>query len=330
MSPPSEQDDIVRVENLTVVYRTVYGPLKSLNSVNFRVRRGESVSIVGESGSGKSTLGLAIVRLLPPNGYYQSGSLILDGKDMVGMSERAVRNVRGSSAFMIFQDPLNTLNPVKRVDVQMMEAIKSRCKQEGKHFDSDKARNEAIQKLSDVRMPDPEKIISRYPHELSGGQIQRVVISMGLLMRPKLMIADEPTSALDVTIQAQVMELMRELQREYNMSIIFITHDINVAHSISDRMVVMYAGEVIESAPTDEIVKSALHPYSEALIASIPRTTKRQGRLNAIAGSPPDMISPPEGCRFHPRCPRVMDVCHVRSPGVTRMDDDEVRCFLYG
>lgn len=225
---------------------------------------------------------------------------------------------------------MNTLNPVKRIDIQMLEAIRSRHKQEGKPFNEGEARKEAVEKLEDVRMPDADKIIARYPHQLSGGQIQRVVISMGLLMRPKLMIADEPTSALDVTIQAQVLELMRELQREYNMSIIFITHDINIANSISDRMVVMYAGEIVESAPTSQLVRNALHPYSQALIASIPRTTKSQGKLNAIAGAPPDMFSPPQGCRFNPRCTRAMDVCRVKSPPTTQKDESEVRCFLYG
>ena len=330
MSTSSDDGNIVSVEDLTITYRTVYGNLVALNSVNFKVRRGESVSIVGESGSGKSTLGLSIVRLLPLNAMYTRGRILLDGRDVVTLSNREINLVRGSTAFMIFQDPLNVLNPVKRIDVQMLEAIRSRQKHEGKPFNDKEARKEAIKKLDDVRMPDSEKIITRYPHQLSGGQIQRVVISMGLLMRPKLLIADEPTTALDVTIQAQVLDLMRQLQHEYQMSIIFITHDINVAHTISDRMVVMYAGEAIESQPTTKLVKNPLHPYSQALIASIPTTTKSQGNLRAIMGSPPDMLSPPRGCRFHPRCPQVMPVCSLKSPPTTTKDDTEVRCFLYG
>jgi len=330
MSSSNDGGYTLRIEDLSITYRTVYGQLRALNGVNLAVERGESVAIVGESGSGKSTLGLATVRLLPPNASYDGGRIILDGNDVIKMNRGAVSRMRGRSAFMIFQDPLNTLNPVKRVDVQLLEAIQTRAKGEGKRFDDREALKEAIDKLNDVRMPDPEMVITRYPHQLSGGQIQRVVISMGLLMRPKLMIADEPTSALDVTIQAQVLKLLRDLQHEYDMSIIFVTHDITVAHSISDRLVVMYAGEIVESGPAADLVTHPMHPYADALIKSIPTTTKSQGRLMAIAGSPPDMISPPEGCRFHPRCPQVMDICWKKSPPVTHLKGDDVRCFLYG
>jgi peptide/nickel transport system ATP-binding protein len=326
----SDDHYVVDVQGLTITYKTVYGPLAALNAIDFKVKRGESVAIVGESGSGKSTLGLSIVKLLAPNAIYQTGHIILDGKDVVKMTSSEVSQMRGTTVFMIFQDPLNTLNPVKRIDIQMLEAIRVRNKKEGKPFNEDEARREAIEKLSDVRMPDAERIITRFPHQLSGGQIQRVVISMGLLMRPKLMIADEPTSALDVTIQAQVLDLLRQLQREYDMGIMFVTHDINVAHNISDRMVVMYAGEIAESAPTDKLVNNALHPYSQALISSIPTTTKSEGMLTAITGSPPDMVSPPKGCRFHPRCPQVMPICSNQSPPYFHKDDDDVRCFLYG
>ncbi|MGA2665547.1 MAG: ABC transporter ATP-binding protein [Nitrososphaerales archaeon] len=330
MTSRDDSNDIVSVENLVITYRTVYGSLQALNGVNFTVARGESVSIVGESGCGKSTLGLATVHLLPLNARYTGGRLMLDGKDVAKMSGREILAMRGTTAFMIFQDPLNTLNPVKRIDAQMLEAIRSRARHEGASFNEQEALKEAIDKLEDVRMPDPSTIIRRYPHQLSGGQIQRVVIAMGLLMRPKLMIADEPTSALDVTVQAQVLKLLRDLQREYNMSIIFITHDINVAYSICDRMVVMYAGEVVESGDSDKVTRNPLHPYAQALIRSVPRTTKEEGRLTAISGALPNMITPPSGCRFHPRCPYVMDVCRGTSPPVFEKDGDKVRCYLYG
>lgn len=329
MSAPDNGGNILSAENLAITYETVYGTLKAINGLDFSVARGESVAIVGESGCGKSTLGLAIVRLLPLNAKYAAGRLLLDGKDVAKMGNREVLAMRGSTAFMIFQDPLNTLNPVKRVDVQMLEAIRSRCKHEGKPFDEPEALKEAVDKLADVRMPDPDTIITRYPHQLSGGQIQRVVIAMGLLMRPKLMICDEPTSALDVTVQAQVLKLLRDLQHEYNMSIIFITHDINVAYSICDTMMVMYAGELVECGGADKVTKNPLHPYAKALINSVPRMTKDQGRLTAISGSPPNMLNPPEGCRFHPRCPHVMDVCRAASPSETVENGDLVRCFLY-
>jgi peptide/nickel transport system ATP-binding protein len=329
LSLPGTDGNIISVENLAISYRTVYGTLKALNGVNLSVARGESVAIVGESGCGKSTLGLATVHLLPLNATYTGGRLMLDGRDVATMNRQEVISMRGSTAFMIFQDPLNSLNPVKRVDAQMLEAIRSRSKHEKQSFKEDEARKEAVEKLEDVRMPDPEVIIRRYPYQLSGGQIQRVVIAMGLLMRPKLMIADEPTSALDVTVQAQVLKLMRDLQREYQMSIIFITHDINVAYNICDRMVVMYAGEVVESGDSGKITKKPLHPYSQALINSIPRTTKDMGRLTTISGAPPNMLNPPNGCRFHPRCPYVMDVCKTNSPPQTEKQEELVRCFLY-
>ena len=329
MTASGDGGDILSVENLAITYRTIYGPIRALNEVNFTVARGESVSIVGESGCGKSTLGLATVHLLPLNARYSGGRLLLDGKDVAKMSNNEVRAMRGSTAFMIFQDPLNTLNPVKRIDAQMLEAIRSRARHGQSSFNEKEAVKEAVDKLEDVRMPDPDSIIRRYPHQLSGGQIQRVVIAMGLLMRPKLMIADEPTSALDVTVQAQVLKLLRDLQHEYNMSIIFITHDINVAYSICDRMIVMYAGEVVESGDSDKVTKDPLHPYAQALIRSVPRTTKDQGRLTAISGALPNMIAPPSGCRFHPRCPYAMPVCSVSSPPITEKDGDLVRCFLY-
>jgi len=330
MSTPDTGETILSAENLAIDYRTVYGTLSALNGVNLSVVKGESVSFVGDSGCRKSTLGLATVRLLPLNASYSGGRLMLDGKNVATMSNREVVSMRGSTAFMIFQDPLNTLNPVKRVDAQMLEAIRSRARHERVSFNEKEAQKEAVGKLEDVRMPDPESIITRYPHQLSGGQIQRVVIAMGLLMRPKLMIADEPTSALDVTVQAQVLKLLRELQREYNMSIIFITHDINVAYNICDRMAVMYAGEVVEYGEAGKVTRNALHPYSQALIKSVPRTTKDQGRLTTISGAPPNMLNPPDGCRFHTRCPYVMDICKLKSPSEVEKDGELVRCFLHG
>jgi peptide/nickel transport system ATP-binding protein len=321
---------LLEINDLSVEYKTVYGRLKALNGIDLSIDKGESVSLVGESGSGKSTLGLSIVRLLPLNASYTSGSILLDGKDIVAMSDAEAKAIRGTVVFMIFQDPLNSLNPVKKVSTQMFEALNTKYKREGRGFDEKLAYQQAIESLKSVRMPDPELIIERYPHQLSGGQIQRVVIAMGLLMLPKLLIADEPTSALDITIQAQVLKLMSELKKEYGMSIMFITHDISVAYNISDRMEVMYAGEVDEDRSTDEVLKNPLHPYSKALISSIPRVTKREAKLKAIQGSPPDMLNPPQGCRFHPRCPAVMDVCRTNNPRYTKMNSGRVRCFLYG
>ena len=310
-------------------YTTIYGPLTALNGMDLDIDRGESVAVIGESGSGKSTLGLSIVKLLPGNATYTGGRVVLDGKDVVKMSRREAVSMRGTEVFMIFQDPLNTLNPVKRVSVQMLEALQTRYAREGKSFDEDEARGEAVERMKDVRLPDAASMINRYPHELSGGQIQRVVIAMGLLLKPKLLIADEPTSALDVTVQAQVIKLMNELREERGMAVLFITHDISVAYAVADRFVVMYAGEVSELGPTQKVIQSPLHPYSQALIASIPAKSRKEGRLDSIPGSPPNMLDPPAGCRFHPRCQYAMDVCRTTEPKVTEKDERKLRCWLY-
>jgi len=320
---------LLDVGELKINYGTVYGNLEAVKGLNFSVDKGESVAIVGESGCGKSTLGLAIVRLLPPNATYD-GRIVLDGKDVLKLDKNEVRRIRGTDVFMIFQDPLNSLNPVKRVSTQLMEALAVKRRRAGMSLDHEAAHKDMIEGLTSVRMPDPEVILQRYPHQLSGGQIQRVVIAMALLMKPKLLIADEPTSAVDVTIQAQVIKLINELKKEYGMSVLFITHDMAVAYTVADRFLVMYAGELSESGPVGKVVKSPLHPYTMALVNSIPTKSRNEGQLNAIPGSPPNMLSPPPGCRFHPRCPRVMDVCKINDPGNTKMDERTLRCHLYG
>jgi peptide/nickel transport system ATP-binding protein len=320
---------LLEVGELKVNYGTVYGNLEAVRGLNFSVDKGESVAIVGESGCGKSTLGLAIVRLLPPNATY-GGRIVLDGKDILKLKKNEVRMIRGTDVFMIFQDPLNSLNPVKRVDAQLMEAIFIKQRRAGMSLDEKAAHKAMVEGLTSVRMPDPEVILQRYPHQLSGGQIQRVVIAMSLLMKPKLLIADEPTSAVDVTIQAQVIKLINELKKEYGMSVLFITHDMAVAYTVADRFLVMYAGELSESGPVNKVVNSPLHPYTMALVNSIPTKSRNEGQLNAIPGSPPNMLSPPLGCRFHPRCPRVMDICRTSDPGNTEMDERTLRCHLYG
>jgi peptide/nickel transport system ATP-binding protein len=320
---------LLDIEGLHVTYETIYGPIEALNGLSLQVDRGESVAIVGESGCGKSTLGLAIVKLLPPNGRYNGGSLNLDGRDITKISNREATAIRGSEAFMIFQDPLNTLNPVKRVSAQLIEALRTRYKREGKDLDEGEAYDEGVAELKKVRLPDPEILMERYPHQLSGGQIQRVVIAMGLILKPKLLIADEPTSALDVTIQAQVLKLMNDLKKEYNLSVLFITHDISVAHAAADKFLVMYAGELSELGPAADVTHKPLHPYSQALVNSIPRKSRKEGELPVIPGSPPNMLDPPAGCRFHPRCPMVMQRCRTDSPKVSKPEGRLLRCWLF-
>jgi len=320
---------LLQIEDLQITFRTVYGPLTAVNGASLGVEKGESVAIIGESGAGKSTVGLAIVRLLPPNAEITGGRMVLDGRDISRLTAKDAVSVRGVEAFMIFQDPLNSLNPVKRVSHQMVEALGVRYKREHKTFNEKEAHKEAVEKMEAVRLPDPEVMIERYPHQLSGGQIQRVVIAMGLLLKPKLLIADEPTSALDVTIQAQVLKLMNDLKKEYGMSILFITHDISVAHAIADKFLVMYAGQVSEFGPSTKVLKNPLHPYTQALTSSIPTRSRSDGVLKSIPGYPPNMLRPPNGCRFHPRCPRAMDVCKSQNPVDILKDDRLVRCWLY-
>lgn len=320
---------LLEIRDLHVTYDTIYGAIESINGVFLNIEKKECVALVGESGSGKSTLGLSIVKLLPPNGHYKSGTINLNGKEVSKMKQKEAISIRGNDVFMVFQDPLNTLNPVKRVDVQLLDALRVRYKRAGKGFDADEARKEAIEKLRDVRLPDPEVIIDRYPHQLSGGQIQRVVIAMGLLLRPKLLIADEPTSALDVTIQAQVLKLMNDLKRDYDMSILFITHDITVAYAIADRFLVMYAGEVSELGEAAGVIGKPLHPYSKALVDTVPMKSRKEGWLPTIPGSPPNMLAPPSGCRFHPRCSYVMDKCRTQSPELSNVEGRQLRCWLF-
>ncbi|ADN50763.1 ABC transporter ATP-binding protein [Vulcanisaeta distributa] len=321
---------LLEVKDLSVVYRTPFGIVNALNDVTFSIDKGESLAVVGESGSGKSTLALAVARLLPPNARYVSGSIVFDGIDILRLSSDEMRKIRGTGIFMVFQEPATSLNPVFKVKDQLMEAVRIRYEREGNTFDESKAINEIMSVLKDVRIPDPELIIERYPHQLSGGQIQRVMIAMGLLMRPKLYIADEPTSALDVTVQAQILKLLKDLKNEYGISILFITHDIAVASIIGDSIMVLYAGQLMELGPAKNVIYEPRHPYTQALLSSIPKISKFEGRLPIIGGSVPNLLNPPPGCRFHPRCPHRMDVCDKVVPNLVKVNNVHVRCHLYG
>jgi len=315
---------LLDVQSLSVNYRTERGLVKALNGVNFSVDEKESIALVGESGSGKSTLGISIVRLLPANASYSGGDILLGGKSVLSMNDREVRAIRGRMVFMVFQDPLNSLNPVKKVGDQILEALRLKGMREG-----EVDQKEVVQAFKDVRIPDPDVIMQRYPHELSGGQIQRVIIAMGLLMKPKLLIADEPTSAVDVTLQAQILKLLNDLKEEYGLSVVFITHDISVAYNIADKIAVMYAGNLVELGPTEAVIKSSLHPYTKGLISCIPAGRKNQGLLNTVPGSPPSLVHPPTGCRYHPRCPYVMEICKSQDPEFLPVEKSSVACWLY-
>jgi peptide/nickel transport system ATP-binding protein len=318
---------LLEVQGLYVNYRTEQGVVRSLNGVNLSIGEKESIALVGESGSGKSTLGISIVKLLPPNGSYAGGEILLNGKNILTMNDSEIRAIRGRVVFMVFQDPLNSLNPVKKVGDQITEALRLKGMRGEQDRETDS--REVVEAFKDVRIPDPSVVLQRYPHELSGGQIQRVIIAMGLLMKPKLLIADEPTSAVDVTLQAQILKLLNDLKEEYGLSVIFITHDISVAYNVADRIAVMYAGNLVEIGPTADVIKSSLHPYTQALISCIPSGRKSAGLLKTVPGTPPSLLHPPAGCKYHPRCPYVMEICRSKEPELIPAGNSYVACWLF-
>jgi oligopeptide/dipeptide ABC transporter ATP-binding protein len=314
-------DTLLRVEGLTVEYRTRAGFLRALDRVSLSVRRGEIVSVVGETGSGKSTLALAIIRLLPRSARV-AGKVLYNGVNLLELDEESMRRFRGREIAMIFQEPKAALNPLLTVGSQLIEAIEAHDE-----IERSRAREMAVEMLSKVGLPDPERILSRYPHELSGGMAQRVMIAMALLLKPKLLLADEPTSALDVSVQAQILDLLYRMVRELRTSVLFITHDLGVAAEVSDRVAVMYAGKVVEVAGVYDIFEKPLHPYTVGLLDSVPGGGRE---LKGIEGEPPSLINPPPGCRFHPRCPYAMDVCRRQEPPEVEVKDDHyVACHLY-
>lgn len=319
---------LLKIKNLNVSYNTVAGKYKVIDNLNLEIKEGELVSLVGESASGKSTLGQVISRMLPPVGIA-TGEVFLENVNVLKLSEKEMTKLRGTSVFMIFQNPLNSLNPVKRVGTQLLEALFIRSERANRQITEEEAKKEVIEAMTSLRLPDPEKIMERYPHELSGGQVQRVVICMALLLKPKLLIADEPTTALDVTIQAQVIKLLRDLNKETGLSIIFITHDVGLAYVLSNKMLVFYAGRVMELGKTVDLVKKPMHPYTSGLIASIPSAPKNTGKLYSIPGSPPSYLDLPEGCKFNPRCKFVFEKCRSKEPDAIQINDREIRCWLY-
>lgn len=300
-------DEILRVENLKVSFQTEGGRVGVINDVSFGLKKGETLGIVGESGSGKSVTSLSIMRLLPyPAGHIDAGKILLDGDDIRLKPITDMYKIRGNRISMIFQEPMTSLNPVHKIGKQLAECFEL-------HFPemkADEIRKESIDILAKVGIPLPEKRLNEFPHQLSGGLRQRVMIAMALSCKPDILIADEPTTALDVTIQAQILKLMKDLQEEMNMSIIFITHDLGVIAEICDRVVVMYSGQVVETADVYELFEKPSHPYTQGLLNSIPRMEqKSKTHLDTIEGMVPDFSNLPPGCRFQNRCPHAKDSC---------------------
>ncbi|MEM0050610.1 MAG: ABC transporter ATP-binding protein [Conexivisphaerales archaeon] len=319
----------LELNDVNVYYKTPLGKVHILHSINVNFEKGHSIGIVGESGSGKSTLGHAIVNLLPPNGIL-NGQILFNGNNLVSLRRSQMTKVRGTGIFMIMQDPFSSLDPVKKVGRQLIEALKVKYERLNESLDEQKAYLEINKRLRDVKFPDPENVIERYPYQLSGGQIQRIVIAMGLLLEPTVLIADEPTSALDVSIQAQIMTLLAELQRSYNMTLLFITHDLSVAYTVSDMITILYAGRIMEYGATDDVILNPMHPYTEGLLKSFPKGRYVDGPLYTLKGAPPTFFDLPSGCKFNPRCPYVFSRCYEEEPQLyLQKDGRKVRCFLH-
>jgi peptide/nickel transport system ATP-binding protein len=319
---------LLEVSDLTVHFRTDDGVVKAVDGVSYSVERGRALGIVGESGSGKSVSSLTVMGLTRFAGNAEiSGSIVLDGQDVLGASDEDLRRMRGNQVAMIFQDPLSSLHPFYRVGDQLVEAVQAH------HDDVSKAQamDRAVEMLGLVGIPEPRRRVDAYPHEFSGGMRQRVMIAMALINEPKLLIADEPTTALDVTVQAQILELIQRLQAELDTAIVMITHDLGVVAEVADDIAVMYAGRIVEHAPKDTIFATPEHPYTWGLLKSIPRLgTGRDEPLVPIPGRPPSLIVPPPGCSFHPRCPYVRESHKRIEPELapSAADGHSVACLL--
>jgi len=309
---------MLRVENLVTRFHTYDGVVRALEGVSFEVREGEIFGLVGETGCGKSVTTYSTLRLLPSTGRVHSGRITLAGESLLDASESRMREVRGGEIAMIFQDPLSALNPVMRVGDQIAESVW--LHDDLPDAEAVAARVEEV--LGEVRMPDPVGAMRAFPHELSGGMQQRVMIAMALAGRPKMLIADEPTTALDVTIQSQVLQLLRQLKQEAGLTVLLITHDLGVVAELCDRVAVMYAGTIVETAPVAELFGNPRHPYTQGLLAALPGTSDT---LAPIPGRVPDLLNPPSGCRFHPRCPLAVDRCRAEAPEL-RGDTRQVAC----
>lgn len=317
---------VLTVNDLHVSFDTYAGEVKAVRGVTFDLNEGEVLAIVGESGCGKSVTAQTIMKLNPmPPARIVSGEIQLGEHDIVNASEKDMMAIRGKDVSMIFQDPMTCLNPTMQVGKQLTEAIKHHRK-----MSQDEAHKEAIRLLEMVKIPNPEQRANQYPHEFSGGMRQRVMIAMALSCAPKLLIADEPTTALDVTIQAQIMDLLKEIKEKTNTAIILITHDLGVVASMADRVAVMYAGKIVETGAAEDIFYRPSHPYTKALLKSLPTTDMdRSERLVSIAGTPPDLLNPPVGCGFASRCDNCMKICHQQLPPTFELGQQhQASCWL--
>ncbi|RLE10862.1 ABC transporter ATP-binding protein [Candidatus Aerophobetes bacterium] len=315
--------NLLTIQDLRVYYYLREGAVRAVDGVSFFMKRGETVGLVGESGSGKSTLGLSILKLVSSPGKIVSGKILFNGNDIAGWNEKKMRLLRGSRISMVFQDPMTSLNPLMRIEEHLVETIRTHQK-----IPKAEAKKKASLLLNEVGIP-PERG-GDYPHQFSGGMRQRIGIALAIALNPDLLIADEFTSSLDVIVQFQILNLMKKLKASHQMGLIFISHDISLVSEIADRIALMYAGQIVEFAPADIFFSEPLHPYSEGLLNSVPNIELSDQKLNYIPGMPPDLVRPPDGCRFYPRCPYGEDICRRKEPPLVQIEKEHmVKCFRY-
>lgn len=322
-SPHAQNSPLLEVTNLSTSFRTERGVVHAVDDVSFVLERGQTLGVVGESGSGKTVLSRSVMGLLPKRNVIREGHVLYEGTDVIGYNEKQMSNVWGAEMAMIFQDPMTSLNPVMKIGKQITESLRHHL-----GVDKDEAKATATALLRQVGIPEPERRLNEYPHQLSGGMRQRVTIAIALACGPKILFADEPTTALDVTVQAQILDLLDDLQRDRHMAMILVSHDLGVVASRTDEIMVMYGGKVVEKAPTSELFRNMKMPYTEALLRSIPRIEQpSHTRLEAIPGRPPNLLSPPKGCNFAPRCRYVQEKCVNEEPPLETEGGHAWRCW---
>mgnify|MGYP004709933407 FL=1 len=322
----NQSETLLEIKDLCVEFKTMAGTVHAVDHLSYTLHRGEKLGIVGESGSGKSVSSLAMMQLIPnPPGKVTGGQILYNGKDLVKLSEREMEKIRGNEISMIFQEPMTSLNPIIRCGKQIAESL-----QLHRGMKKKEAMEEAIKMMQAVGIANPQARAYEYPHQMSGGMRQRVMIAMALACQPQILIADEPTTALDVTIQAQILDLIRDLNQKMNTSVVFITHDLGVVSELCDTVIVMYNGHIVEKAPVADIFREPLHPYTQGLLSAIPRITKERKPLSTIEGMVPNPVERIKGCRFWPRCPKACDRCRKEEPSVFSVGENrQVRCWLY-
>ncbi len=316
---------LLEVKDLEVKFGLRFGDLTAINGISFTLDQGERMGLVGESGAGKSVTGFALINLISRPGFISGGRVLFNGRDLTTLSAEAIRDIRGNHMSMIFQDPMMTLNPVLTIGTQMVETLLAH-----RRITRNEAETIAFEKLRKVQIPSPEKRLSQYPHEFSGGMRQRIVIAIALLTDPEIIIADEPTTALDVTIQAEIMDLLQELCESEQTGLILITHDLGVVSQVTEKIAVMYAGKIVESGLTQRVVNDPKHPYTQGLIEALPGSLQPGARLNQIPGMMPTLTDIPPGCAFNPRCPLCQEICRDQEPSLIPVDHTQriVACHM--